>query len=226
MAELSVIVDNRERNTDLLCELESLGLKIAIDTLPVGDYIVSDRVCIERKTISDFESSIVTGRLFEQAARLSEAYERPIIMIEGEKEEFRMKGAVISGAIASLYIDYDIPVITTFDAKESAQMIKYVVKHEQEGKTRVPSVKGGARSFTQSQFMEKIIGNIPGVGIETAKNLLDHFGTVQSVIAANEKELMKVDNVGEKRAKAIFDLMRLKYNRAEGSNLESELADF
>jgi ERCC4-type nuclease len=215
VAALHVIVDSRERNADLISELESLGIGIQVETLPVGDYVVSDRVCIERKTVSDFESSIVTGRLFEQAKRLADAYERPIIIIEGDREEFRMKGQVISGAIASLYIDYDIPVIATLGAKESAEMIRYMSKHEQDGRAREPSVKGGARSFTESQFMERIIGNLPGVGIETARNLLDHFGSVQAVASATEKELLKVDNVGSKRAKLIFGLMRSRYVREE-----------
>jgi ERCC4-type nuclease len=213
VASLHVIVDSRERNAELISELEALGIEVTVETLPVGDYIVSDRVCIERKTVGDFESSIVTGRLFEQARRLSDAYERPIIMIEGDRDEFRMKGQVISGAVASLYIDYDIPVMATLGAKETAEMIKYISKHEQDGKARQPSVKGGARSFTESQFMEKIIGNLPGVGIETARNLLEHFGSVQAVAAATEKELKEVDNVGSKRAKLIFGLMRLKYVR-------------
>ena len=92
-------------------------------------------------------------------------------------------------------------------------MIKYISKHEQEGKKREPSVKGGARSFTESQFMEKIVGNIPGVGMETAKKLLEHFGSVQAIASASEKELMEVENVGKKRAKAVFELMRSRYAR-------------
>jgi Fanconi anemia group M protein len=209
---LTVVVDNRERNGELLSQLEALGVDVRVETLPVGDYVISDRVCIERKTIPDFESSIVSGRLFEQAERLSEAYERPIMIMEGDREEFRMKGAVISGALASLYIDYDIPVITTSGPRESAEMIRHISRHEQEKNRREPSVKGGARSFTESQFMERIIGNMPGVGLETARNLLGHFGTVRGVAEATEEELIKVDNVGKKRAKAIFELMRRRYS--------------
>ena len=210
--KLSIVVDNRERNRDLLSRLEALGVTARVQALPVGDYVISDRVCIERKTISDFESSIVNGRLFEQAERLSEAYERPIMIVEGDRDEFRMKGTVISGALASLYIDYDIPVITTSGAVESAEIIKYITKHEQEKRRREPAVKGGARSFTESQFMEKVIGNMPGVGLETARNLLKHFGSIGAVAAASETELMEVDNVGRKRAKLIFELMRLRYS--------------
>ena len=214
---LRVIVDSRERNADLLSELESLNLDVRVETLPVGDYIVSDRVCIERKTVGDFESSIINGRLFEQAERLAAAYDRPIIIMEGDRDEFRMKEAAISGAIASLYIDYDIPVIMTGEAKESAEMIRHIAKHEQDGRKRSPSVKGGARSFTDSQFMERIVGNIPGVGIEIARNLLEHFKSVGAIASASEAELMEVDNIGKKRAEEIFRLMRNRYVKEGGT---------
>ncbi len=189
-----------------------MGIEVSMEVLPVGDYAISDRVCIERKTVSDFESSIVTGRLFEQAQRLGEAYERPIMIIEGDKSEFRMKGAAIRGAAASLYIDYDIAIMETGSARETAEMIGHIAKHEQDGRARAPSAKGGARSFTDSQFMERIVGNIPGVGADTAKRLLTHFGSVKAITSASEKELMEVENVGEKRAKAIFGIMRLEYH--------------
>ena len=208
----SIVVDNRERNGELLSRLENLGVIVTVEQLPVGDYVISDRVCIERKTVSDFESSIVSGRLFEQAQRISEAYERPIIIIEGDREEFRMKGAVIGGAIASLYIDYDIHVMTTAGATETAEMIRHIARHEQDDRKRRPSVKGVGRAFTESQFMEKIVGNVPGIGIETSKNLLCHFGSISAIVAAEEKELTEVENVGKKRARAIYLLFRSKYS--------------
>lgn len=210
-----VLVDNRERNAELLARLEALGVDIRVETLPVGDYVVSDRVCIERKTVSDFESSIVTGRLFEQARRLADAYDYPIIIIEGERNEFRVKSAAINGAIASLYIDYSLPVIVTFSGAETAEMIKYIAKHEQEKHMREPSVKGGARSFTTDQFRERVIGNIPGVGPETARGLLSHFGSIRAIALADPKELMKVKNVGKKRAKVISELISSEYEREE-----------
>jgi Fanconi anemia group M protein len=210
-----VVVDNRERNAELLSRLEELGVEVRVQTLPVGDYVVSDRVCIERKTVSDFESSIVNGRLFEQAKRLVEAYGYPIMIIEGEREEFRMKSAALNGAIASLYIDYSLPVMVTFSGSETAEMINYIAKHEQEKHMREPSVKGGVRSFTNNQFRERVIGNMPGIGLETARGLLSHFGSIRAIALADQKELMKVKNVGKKRAKAILELLSSEYEREE-----------
>ncbi len=193
--------------------MESKGLKVSMAALPVGDYIVSDRVCIERKTIHDFESSIIDGRIFEQAKRLKEAYEYPIIIVEGDGESFRMRRNVINGAIASLYIDFGMVFLTTSGREETADLVFYMAKHESEGTARPPSVKGRGRAFTDEQFMERVIGNLPGIGLETAKSLLKHFGSVRAIALASEKELMKADGVGGVRAKTIKNIMGMEYDK-------------
>ena len=58
---LRIIVDNRERNIGIIESLEEQGIDLNFAQLPVGDYIISDRICIERKTASDFESSIMNN---------------------------------------------------------------------------------------------------------------------------------------------------------------------
>ncbi len=49
--------------------------------------MVSSRICVERKTVQDLVSSIFDGSLFDQAARLKEAYELPVPIIEGSLSE-------------------------------------------------------------------------------------------------------------------------------------------
>jgi Fanconi anemia group M protein len=212
---IRIIVDSRERNCELIGNIAELGIAIERETLPVGDYLISDRVCVERKTISDFESSIITGRLFEQVKRLKEAYAYPIIVIEGDREEFRMKSAVINGAISSLYIDYEIPIIATFGIADTAELLKYIAKHEQEKHAREPSVKGGARCFTEREFKERVVGNMPGIGIETARNLLNRFGTIKELACAEKKELMEVKNIGKKRAESVFRIVNSDYGECK-----------
>ena len=46
MNQVKVIVDQRERNVELLDSLCELGIESSIDTLDIGDYLISDRLCI------------------------------------------------------------------------------------------------------------------------------------------------------------------------------------
>lgn len=206
-----VIIDNRERNMELIGAIEANGLDIEFKTVHVGDYVISERVCIERKTISDFESSIINGRLFEQVRRLKEYYQFPIIVLEGDPEHFRLKSNVINGAIGSLYIDYGMEIICTYSPKNSGDIISSIARHEQKHDDRAPSLKGGARAYTHEQFQEFVIGNLPGVGPKLAKALLSHFKSIRGIANANQEELMKVEKIGEKKAEQIHRTLNRIY---------------
>ncbi|MEA3254774.1 MAG: helicase-related protein, partial [Candidatus Altiarchaeota archaeon] len=63
---IKIFVDVREKNSKvlkILCEKADIDMR----QLDVGDFILSDRVCVERKTVEDFLSSIIDKRLFSQA---------------------------------------------------------------------------------------------------------------------------------------------------------------
>lgn len=209
--EIRVVVDNRERNDQLISAMESMGAVLEIKTIHVGDYVVSDRVCIERKTVSDFESSLINGRLFDQIKRLKENYQFPILLLEGDPELFRLKSTVINGAIAKLYIYYGINAICTYSPQNTAEMIVRIAKQEQDDGQREPSPKGGARAHTKAQFQEYVIGNLPGVGPKIAKALLEHFGSIKNIANAQEKELMGVGKVGKKKAAIIHETLNGVY---------------
>jgi Fanconi anemia group M protein len=206
-----IIIDNRERNEELLDAIGAKGLEIEFRTAHVGDYIISDRVCIERKTVADFESSLINGRLFEQVKRLKENYELPILVLEGDVEYFRLRNSVINGAIAALYIDYGIMVLHTSDAKSTGEVIASMAKHEHDKNIREPSLKGGARAYTREQFQEFIIGNIPGIGSKLARSLLEHFKSIKNIANAEKGDLVKVEKIGKKKAEMIHKTLNDPY---------------
>ena len=64
-------------------------------TLIVGDYILSDVHCVERKSISDFYQSMDnSSRLKEQAEKMSKYYKIPILLLEFDPEKtFQLQNA-------------------------------------------------------------------------------------------------------------------------------------
>ncbi|MCL4411709.1 helix-hairpin-helix domain-containing protein [Candidatus Marsarchaeota archaeon] len=212
--ELRLIVDQREKNAELLEALASSSMSVEIKTLPVGDYVVSDRVCIERKSVSDFEGSMVSGRLFEQVGRLKEAYQSPLLLVEGDIDSFRMNRTSIYGAIVSIYVKYGMPVLLSRNALESAQIIKAIANQEQYADERLPSLKGGLRAYTDNQFQEYVIGNLPGIGPKLARALLAHFGSVRKISNARPEQLAKVDKIGKKKAARIYGIFNSAYKES------------
>jgi ERCC4-type nuclease len=207
----TIIVDQRERNSDLADALRANGIDVKFKTLPVGDYILSDRVCVERKTVHDFESSIMNGRLFEQIDRLKKVNSSPMLLLEGDRDSFRLKGKVINGTIAALYIEYGIVVIASHSAADTAEILASMAKHEQDKNLREPALKGSARARTSRQFQEYMIGNLPGIGPKLARALLKHFSNVRNIANASEKELMKVEKIGKKKSEMIYKTLNQEY---------------
>ncbi len=79
-----IIADTREFNSDVVKELSRRGMVVQSQQLDVGDYILSDRLAVERKEVDDFLRSLMDGRLFSQLKMLKTAYINPILVLEGE----------------------------------------------------------------------------------------------------------------------------------------------
>ncbi len=210
MGEVKIIVDKRERNLDILEGLSGSGIMLSFAQLPVGDYVLSDRMCVERKTAHDLESSIINARLFDQVERLSGTYKKPILLIEGEESEFAMNPNVVLGAIISVYSDYNVQVLRARDTAETVSTLARLAEREQEER-REPRMLGSKRALSNSQWQLLILSSIPGVGPKLARSLISHFKTVKNVVSAEPDELMKVNKIGGKKAEKIYEILNAKF---------------
>lgn len=52
--------------------------------LTVGDYVLSDEICVERKSVStgDLMESFKSGRLLQQVSNMNQFYKKPTLLIE------------------------------------------------------------------------------------------------------------------------------------------------
>ncbi len=207
MAELLIIVDNRERNNDLLENLVQNNIHISFKQLPIGDYILSDRMCVERKTISDFENSIIDSRLFEQADRLCRSFEKPILILEGEISETRLGRNVILGTILKLYREYNIQVINSLNPIETSYLLSSFAEKEQTTEKREPRLIGLKKAHTNYEWQLLILSSIPGVGTKIAVKLLQQFGSIKNVSNSNQEELAKIEKIGKKKANRIYSVL-------------------
>jgi len=220
---IKVIVDSRELRSEVVKRLRELGARIEVINLEVGDYVVSDRVAVERKTVEDFLNSIIQkDRLFSQVAKLKSAYSRPVIIIEGENlYRGGMHPNAVRGAIASLVIDFGVPVLRTSSPKETAELIFAMARREQEEKRRGVVEHAAKTKRTLKEEQEHIVSAISNVGGVIAKNLLDYFQTIEKIATAEEDELAKVPKVGRKIAKQIRRVMTTPYSEAGFYDSES-----
>lgn len=183
-------------------------IDVQFSALPIGDFVLSEDVVVERKAAVDFVTSIMDRRLFGQVEQMCATYPRSIIMIEGDV--FGTRSAIsresLEGALSWLSVIKGVAVHTVSSTSASASMLATMVRHAQVGLGyEVPLRAGRPKDLhLLSQFCTE---GLPGCGPTTAKLLLAHFGTVGAVFAASVEDLCNVKGVGKKTAVAIRELI-------------------
>jgi Fanconi anemia group M protein len=208
------VADSRELSSTVPRELLEFGVVSKPKMLDVGDYLISDRACVERKTAEDFIASMLDGRLMEQMKNLN-AYSRPCLIIEGEGL-YSKRGVhpnAIRGALASIALDFRIPIIFTQDERDTAAIIAAMIKREHLGEKRDVQIRPDKRRTTQNEQQESIVAGLPNVNIVLARRLLLEFETVQKIFNATQEELERVQGIGKKTAEEIVKILKEKYGK-------------
>lgn len=209
-----IVVDQREdREFDSL--LLSADAQVERRQLEVGDFLCSERLVIERKTRSDFEQSIIDQRLFNQLQNMFRNFERVIVIVEGETSEGRISKEALLGAYSSVVADFGASLFFTRNKEKTAELIHAIARHEQLAKKQPMRVFAKRKTLTASANQRAIIEMFPMVGPKLAKALLIHFGNVENVVNASEKELMEVEKMGAKKAKAMRSIIENSYDEEE-----------
>ncbi|MBU3904863.1 MAG: hypothetical protein KJ906_01800 [Nanoarchaeota archaeon] len=211
MANVIVFMDKRENTSRLTQYFDQYDCDLQKKMLLYGDFLVSDRVCIERKTTSDFISSIVDRRLFQQLKDLKENFEKPILIIEGDTLYGRLQPNAIRGALASIVLDFQIPIIWTKDLAETVGMIYWIARREQIDENRDVPIRSGKKISTVKDQQEFLIHGLPGISLVRSRALLKYFKTPEQIFNADEKDMLKVKNVGKGTIKKIKKLLTTKY---------------
>ncbi len=215
--KVTVMMDTREAGSNISAYLRDFGCSIIEKRLDIGDYVVSDRVCLERKTISDFLQSIFDQRIFDQIKSLTAAYERPLIIIEGSPEGLFYDRDVhpntIRGVLASIAIDSRIPIIWTHNTKETAAQIYWIAHREQEGEKRELAVRTNKKIPSLAKQQEFLVAGLPGISNQKARRLLQKFRTPEKIFKAREEQLAKLEGFGAKGVRRIKYILQTEYKK-------------
>ena len=212
---LKIVVDFREAKSGVANVLDKLGVEVIFTMLEIGDYVVSDRLAVERKRTDDFVNSLVDGKrnLFAQLSDLTRVYEKPVLIIEGTElfTSRQINPNAIYGSLVSIAIDFGVSLLYSRDEEETAAILKMLAKREQMENKREVNPHGKKSTSTLAEQQEYLVSSIADIGPKAARNLLLHFGSVEAIMKANIRELKKVKLVGPKRATKIRELIEAPY---------------
>jgi DNA excision repair protein ERCC-4 len=207
-----VIADARESNS-IKKALMELGCEVAEKQITPADYVLSEECAVERKGLSDFLKSVYDGRLFDQAERLAEAYEKAVLIVEGDLNTLEeiSNPAVFFGSLAKVMAEHNISVVFTLNFEHTALFLCSLAKKVQEERQERLAAKHKPRTYTLSQRQLLAVESLPYVGPKRAEKMLTKLGSVRRVFQASDEELLSVEGFGKKTVQEIRNLLDTKY---------------
>ncbi len=201
-----VVVDHRETRSGVLDALEQIpGIEVRVEPLKLGDYLINNGCLFERKTLLDFAESIIDGRLFTQANRLAAWPDRVALIVEGTGRDLNASGMrreALLGALISLTLVYDLPVLRSRDPAETARLLIYAADQlQRHAEGALP--RHGKRPRTRRRIQLRLLQGLPGIGPSRAAGLLERFERVEAVMTADAESLQTVEGIGPKTAASI-----------------------
>ena len=199
---LRVVVDIREREGRVREGLQELGVDTVMRRLPVADYDVGGAL-VERKSVRDLHLSIITGRFWLQIGMLRRVAARPYVLVEGaDLDAGPLRPESVRGALIAL-AELGVPVIRTSDPADSALWLKLLAARPYRKRRKTVSIPRPA-----ADPAEAMLAAIPGISIGSARALLDRFGTIANIVAADPESWLSVPGIGPYRAESLAKAFR------------------
>ena len=205
--KISIIIDTREKQSMVSACLQEQNAQIKFEHLAISDYLVGE-FAIERKTFSDFISSLMNKRLILQLTELKK-YPKPLLIIEGfdyQYHDSKIHENAIRGMLLSVVLDFQIPIIFTQDEEDTSRFLISLAKKQEKNKT-IPSLRPPKSSLSFTEQKQFILEGFPGIGPTIAKQLLENFKTLKNILNASETDLEKIKNFHENKIKKFKQLL-------------------
>lgn len=207
-----VIVDVHERQSGIAETLSELGAEIEIAALLAGDYAVGADTLVERKRVLDLHAAVLKGRLWPQLGKLRAACACPYLLVEGTDLD---RGPLHHNAVRGVclaVIDQGIALLRSGYQRDSALWIhRLAVRCQQlEPAAARPAYAQRPRPKPGDETAEALLAAVPGISVASARALLERFGSVAAVVAAEPADWLAVPGIGPERARALEETFNLR----------------
>jgi DNA excision repair protein ERCC-4 len=224
-----IVVDERERSSNIPELLKNAGAVIDFTQLKVGDYVVSSETAVERKTVRDLISSIYDGRLFVQCSDLVRYYQKPLLVVQGniadlaqtsedmeDPDDIKLHTERMSlayDALITVATEFRIPIIHTPSAEQTAQLLVTLVNRSlQEAKATGPLLRKIKKENPIHIQQLSVLASLPGVGEKLAARMLKKFHTPIRALNASAAELATIPGFGLSRAERVHKVLNTSNN--------------
>ncbi|CAG8539747.1 12641_t:CDS:10 [Ambispora leptoticha] len=214
-----IIVDVREFRSALPSMIHLRGIKIYPCKVEVGDYILTPKICVERKSISDLIGSFSSGRLYSQCEAMSIYYKQPMLLIEFEHNRAFSLTAVddvksyigmndISSKLVLLTLTFPrLKIIWSSSPYETVQIFQDLKKSQDEPdpeRAMAIGLEGGEDADSDYNITpQDFLRALPGI---TSKNYKRVMSRVENLKELSEMSLTDMQAlIGEQYGRLLYD---------------------
>ncbi|XP_014403677.1 PREDICTED: Fanconi anemia group M protein isoform X3 [Myotis brandtii] len=203
-----ILVDSREitSGSEIISSLRAIhGFQVEVCPLNGCDYIVSNRMVVERRYQSEMLNSINKNKFIDQIQYLQSMFERICVIVEKDREKTgdtsRMfKRTKSYDNLLTTLIGAGIRILFSSCQEETADLLKELSLVEQRKNVgiQVPTVNSNKCEALQFYL------SIPSVSYITALNMCHQFSSVKKMTNSSPQEISMYAQVTHQKAEEIY----------------------
>ena len=206
-------------------QIKALGKVSAVPERYGCDILIVQglaRTGVQRKQFpADLLSSLADGRLYTQLPKMAEL-DRSLLILEGygswtldgELVDYaRFTKSQLYGLIYSLAFEFGVQILTVRDIKDTCAAVKSLEAWAMKPKhtslrTRPGPQRDSWGGLGDREYASHFLQGLPGVGVELAGRIFDHFGKVPiKWDLEGVKDLLAVPGIGKVKAQKIWEVL-------------------
>ncbi|NWI62750.1 FANCM protein, partial [Todus mexicanus] len=215
---LCILADSREISSgaEVISSLKAVhGVKVQVCSLGSSDYIVSSRMAVERRLLSELLSSGSRSKAAQQRLqRLQGTFERICVIVEkdrvkaGETSRLAQRTQHYDAVLAAL-LQAGVRLLFSSCQEETAALLKdlALVEQRKNAAIRVPTEVQGHQREMLSFYL-----SIPNLSYLAALNMCHHFGSVKKMVNSSPSDIAAGAQVSAQKAEEIFRYLRYAFD--------------
>ncbi|XP_067410812.1 Fanconi anemia group M protein isoform X2 [Emydura macquarii macquarii] len=208
-AALCILVDSREisSGSEIISSLKAVhGVKVQVCSLGGCDYIVSNRMAVERRIHSELLNSLNRNKVTQRIQHLQSMFERICVIVEkdrikaGETSRLFQRTKHYDSMLSAL-TRAGIRILFSSCQEESASLLKDLASVEQRKNVaiHVPTEVKGAKEAALRFYL-----SIPTISYISALNMCHGFDSVKKMANSSLKDIAACAQVSQRKAEEIY----------------------
>ncbi|XP_042638155.1 Fanconi anemia group M protein [Orycteropus afer afer] len=211
-----ILVDNREitSGSEVISTLRAVhGLEVEVCPLNGCDYIVSNRMVVERKSQSEM-LNISRNKLIDHIQHLQSMFERICMIVEKDREKIGDTSRMFRrtknyDSLLTALISAGIRILFSSCQEETADLLKELSLVEQRKNVgiHVPTLVNSNKWDTLQFYL-----SIPHVSYITALNMCHQFSSVKKMANSSSQEISMYAHVSHEKAEEIYNYIHYVFD--------------